>query len=165
DEKPAMPLLQVPPDRVTFAASRVNGPPSVVSTKKLKLSPACTEPIVASVICALPRRVTETDCGGKISQSGSVHVVGVLLFWTPRPLSARVLGGISFSVRLRSGVLFTPPVTGAPLKPCATTCSPNVPVNVTLAELHTKPGGEALVHAGFGALPKITSAFAAGLTT
>src|SRR5262249_33715663 len=65
----------------------VNAPPAVVWTKKLKVSPVCTEPISASVISVLPERVTETDCGGMISQSGSVHVVAVLLPWTPMPLA------------------------------------------------------------------------------
>jgi hypothetical protein len=126
----------------------------------LKLSPACTEPISASVISVLPERVTETDCGGMISQSGSVHVVAVLLPWTPRPLSARPLSGIGFSVRLTSPAAGP----GAPVKPCATTVSPPE-VNVSLMP-HTLPGPETGPHAGVGVkLPKITSAFAAGLTT
>jgi hypothetical protein len=71
---------------VIVPPSWVNAPPSVVWTKKLKLSPACTEPISASVISVLAERVTETDCGGKIPQSELVHVVAVLLAWTPMPL-------------------------------------------------------------------------------
>ena len=74
---------------MTSPPSRLNAPPSVVWTKKLKVSPACTEAISASVISVLPKRVTETDCGGKISQSESVHDVDVLLDWTPMPLSER----------------------------------------------------------------------------
>src|SRR5262249_26720389 len=99
------------------AFSRVNAPPAVVWTKKLKLSPACTEPISASLIRLPARKVTETDCNGEISQSGLVHVVDVLLAWTPRPLSARTLSGNGFSVRL--SVPAAGP--GAPGKPCATT--------------------------------------------
>jgi hypothetical protein len=88
----------------------VNGPPAVVSTKKRKISPGCTEPMSASVMLVVVSTAV-TECGETISQSGSVHG-GVAVPFIPRPLSAKVLvggaGGLlvkGFSVRLAFPVL------------------------------------------------------------
>src|SRR6266536_2124016 len=111
--------------------------------------------MIASVIRVLPTRVADTDCGGTISQSGSVHVVGVLLFWTPRPLSPATLSGNGFNVRFEVPA----PGPGAPGKPCAMTVSPpNVNVSFGAHTLPTVPTGP---HAGDGVrFPKIMSAAA-----
>src|SRR4029453_19403981 len=98
------------------------------------------------------RKVTETDNGGEISQVGLVHVVAVLLAWTPRPLSARTLSGIGFRVR----VTFPPMGPGAPIKPWATSVR-HSKVNVSLMP-HTLPTPKTGPHAGVGVkLPKLKS--------
>src|SRR5215831_13227599 len=109
----------------------------------------------ASVIRVLPLRVADTDCGGGISQSGSVHVVAVLLAWTPSPCSERTLSDDGFNVRFT----FPAPGPAAPVKPCAVTES-RPDVNVSLMP-HTAPSAPLGPHAGVGvSCPKNMSAVA-----
>ena len=109
-EKPGQ--LQVLP---IAPSSCVNAPPMVDCTQNWNDSPACTEPISASVINVFALAdVATTALGGLISQSGSMQVVTfAALLWTPKPDLERPFGTRSFNVKC---VLPTPETGGAAVR-------------------------------------------------